>query len=423
MSLIPEEYADEIRPKVPNWWLQGFSGEFKPKGRKYDAFARGVDEPIQDEVARSEYRGQAMSYAGHIFYYQHRTAFFMLFVNGDMFRVMRWDRSGVIVSEAKDYVSDLNKTRVLLQILHGFSKLSPEQRGIDPTVKRLSPDSCGWKRMDALALPQSCDLEAKQADYNRNNPAICDFLAPFDPEALFTAEHIHRDPAAPCDHCTPSTAPPRSLVRAVFSFVRALFRESLDENYPRYQITMSTGQFLVAKPNFKAFGMIGRGTRGYVALEWSTQRFTFLKDTWRPYYEGVDAEGSILDFLNSLHVSYIPKLICHGDVLNQETETSRYSPDAQPRKTVRPPTDSPTVQGKDLRHLIHHRTVAEDVCLPSSAFENGQHLLTVVYQALQGAPPFCPHMRRHANVFHFQHTKMRLQKAKSFTATSVLGTF
>ncbi|RPD57691.1 hypothetical protein L227DRAFT_655264 [Lentinus tigrinus ALCF2SS1-6] len=124
--------------------------------------------------------------------------------------------------------------------------------------------------------------------------------------------------------------------------MRDLFRESLTGNYPRYQITVGDRKFLVAKPVFEANGMVGRGTRGYVALDWETQRFVFLKDAWRPFYDGVDKEGDVLDKLNEEGVPNVPTLITHGDVCErdgteQETETSKYSPTYTAGTTQPPP--------------------------------------------------------------------------------------
>ncbi|TFK83357.1 hypothetical protein K466DRAFT_529000, partial [Polyporus arcularius HHB13444] len=77
--------------------------------------------------------------------------------------------------------------------------------------------------------------------------------------------------------------------------------------------------------------MVSRGTRGYIALDWETQRFVFLKDAWRPFYDGVEKEGDILSKLNKEGVTNVPTLIVHGDVCErdgteQETETSKLSP-------------------------------------------------------------------------------------------------
>ncbi|TFK84675.1 hypothetical protein K466DRAFT_665016 [Polyporus arcularius HHB13444] len=113
--------------------------------------------------------------------------------------------------------------------------------------------------------------------------------------------------------------------------MRELFRQSITSDYPRYSITVGGRRFLVGKPVFEANGMISRGTRGYIALDWETQRFVFLKDAWRPFYDGVEKEGDVLSKLNKEGVTNVPTLIVHGDVCErdgteQETETSKLSP-------------------------------------------------------------------------------------------------
>ncbi|KAI0665721.1 hypothetical protein C8Q78DRAFT_940846, partial [Trametes maxima] len=57
--------------------------------------------------------------------------------------------------------------------------------------------------------------------------------------------------------------------------------------------------FLIGKPIFFSTSMFGRGTCGYIALDVKTRRFVFLKDSWRPFYVGVEPEGHYLDLLSS----------------------------------------------------------------------------------------------------------------------------
>ncbi|TFK77718.1 hypothetical protein K466DRAFT_508174, partial [Polyporus arcularius HHB13444] len=215
-----------------------------------------------------------MHYAERVFAYQHRCKVFLLLINSDRFRVMRWDRSGVAVTESVDYCQTLAGTRALLEVLHAFSRLSRAQQGFDTSAVLLMKNSCGWKRMDLLAEDDKDDLNSAEGD-------------------------------------TPPVIP-------VLSHIREMFRDSLKEGFPRYRLLVDGQEYLVAKHLFLGFGMVGRGTRGYIALEWKTQRFVFLKDCWRPGYKGVDKEGDILAKLNANGVENIPTIIRYGDVSHTE---------------------------------------------------------------------------------------------------------
>ena len=274
--------------------------------------------------------------------YQHRTRLFQLLVNGEEFRMLRWDHSGVIFTPAIDYLRSTANMELLLQMLASFTMLDNPSQGLDHTAVRLPKDSCGWKRMDVLSFHHN-DLPHDERRLPDDFTVPVGFAIPTGGSSespLLNSNDLYRDPMATLsptgDHAALSLH-----VIPVWVYVRTLFRNSLDPNYPRYQITMNGRKYLVGKPIFENPGMIGRGTRGYVALEWETQRFVFLKDAWRPYYEGVQKEGDVLLKLNEKKVPYVPTLIAHGDVCEvdgteQETETSKYAPTKEARASSQP---------------------------------------------------------------------------------------
>ena len=314
-----------IRNCRPNWAYISFLLEFKKGGTELDPFD---DTPGHDPDAiaksRRAVRGQIMSYAERVFAYQHRTAVFLLFVNGQMFRVMRWDRSGVIVTEAVNYVRTIAGTRALLEVTHALSKLDRIQQGLDSTAVRLQRSSCGWKRMNQLAEPNPHDLDHMERELADTTGVHQYFL---DPElaATFGALcpdgercKLHQDPTHDC--WSHRSAPERI---PVFTYIRDLFRKSIDRRLPRYQLTVGGRKYLVGQHIFLGFGMVGRGTRGYVALDWETQRFVFLKDSWRPFLAKVEHEGTILSKLNAQDVLNIPTVLGYGDVYDGEGRVLR----------------------------------------------------------------------------------------------------
>ncbi|KAI0765475.1 hypothetical protein C8Q74DRAFT_1056448 [Fomes fomentarius] len=381
-SYIRKEDQNQSTANVPNWALQRLSVEIK---------CREGSDPYDDTVtgtgfteSRQKVRGQVMSYAKHVFDYQHRTALFFLFVNGNRFRMMRWDRSGVIISEAEDYLRDLRKTRVLLELLYSFSQMSETDQGFDGTAEPLPGDSCGWRRMDALAHAHRSDLESTDREVPPDDPQVREFLdlnSHSNAASMFAKDLLHTNPntTTSCKHARGVPEPEHAT--PVFTEVRTFFRDSISTDFPRYVLKVGDRRFLVGKPIFCASGMVSRGTRGYVALDWGTQRFVFLKDAWRPCHDGLVPEGKTLQELNGKEVPRVPTHVCDEDVPNQETETSKYS--------VTGPyyhehcADSQEEQGSELRHLHHYRLVVEEVCLPSTEFENTWQLTKIIYNSIQ----------------------------------------
>ena len=61
---------------------------------------------------------------------------------------MRWDRSGVFVTQKMNYVED---PAPLVEMLLGFSILDEKSQGVDPTVTLVEEGSHDWKLMDEVA--------------------------------------------------------------------------------------------------------------------------------------------------------------------------------------------------------------------------------------------------------------------------------
>ena len=269
----------------PHWVDQLVAIEFNTHKSYKDPFtdttATSVDDELQQE--RMKTRSQILSYAELLFQIQHRIALLMIIVVGRTFRIVRWDRSGTIVSDAVDYYKEWEFT---CEILWRISCLSSEQLGFDPTAERLSPGSILYDRMDRAAERDESDVDHRDG-------------------------HV----IAEGDACS---NPP------VFAYIRTHFRNSLVPGWGRYRLKVTsdggnTRSFLVSKPSFCEKGMATRGTKGFVALDCATGEFVWLKDTWRSDYPGVEQEGSALQKLNHEPVPNVPTLVCHGDIPGQST--------------------------------------------------------------------------------------------------------
>ena len=198
-----------------------------------------------------------MSYAERVFAFQHRTGVFMFFVNGDWFRIMRWDRSGVIVSEAVDYVATVTGTQVLLIVLCALSRLSPEQLGLDPTAVALSEDSCGWKRMETLARQCRDDLDHREGpiDISTIHPEFRKMFGLTHPsEARGPSSHETVNCGNPCINCPHGGSHHynQRTVIPVFKYIREYFRRSLVSGFPRYRIRVRGRDYLVGQEVYLA---------------------------------------------------------------------------------------------------------------------------------------------------------------------------
>ncbi|KAI0741122.1 hypothetical protein C8Q76DRAFT_823107 [Earliella scabrosa] len=307
-------FADQAPSEAEQtkWGAIELSLDVKPESVQDDDPDDDDDTP-ESQPAADRHLGQIQSYSTLVFDKQHRTHHFTVLFFGDMARIIRWDRSGTVVTEKFNYKTD---SAILGRFLWRFSRMTPQQCGHDLTVVPVLVDSPEYKLM------------VRRRD-------------------------------------TPRTLKGTSLV--VGEDARRMFKDSLRDP-AWWRMNIGDRGFLVGAPHFIASGLAGRGTRGYVAIDLEDQDgpFVYLKDCWRVAHERIEREGDILAYLNDPttgEVTNIPMLVCHGDVEDQETQTQtvwreRYPDTECPFKTHR-----------------HYRMVVKEVGLPMSNFRNGRPLL------------------------------------------------
>ncbi len=392
----------DVSDGTPQWADQGVPVEFKYELDPFDE-KKNIN---TDAASRKGVRGQITHYAELVISIQQRLFLFMITIVGRKFRILRWDRSGVVVSAIVDYYDNWQLFCDILWRISLAHRFAPEMLGVDPSAVRLSSRDSEWKRMTTAAKPHASDVHEKERWLKDD-----ELTEPF-----------------------------------TFKYVRDAFRETLVDGYPRYKVEVPGNgndkkrYFLICRPFFQAKGIAGRGTRGYVALEYDptpskgrkarVDRFVFLKDAWRMNYDGVRPEGDILADLNKADVQHIPTLFCHGDIGDpvQETMTHQYwehkhssplsspppSPDPLPSTSAERmkrkrtdedsgssncepeglPTDEdhdPDNDGDDnfhsacpLRRHVHYRFVVEEVGKSLSAAGHERKLLSVIIDCVKG---------------------------------------
>ncbi|KAL7277947.1 hypothetical protein ACG7TL_007895 [Trametes sanguinea] len=420
----------------PDWNRIRLFVEFKRESTSLDPFDDyEPDAPEASAQSRQAVRHQITDYALVIRNCEHRTCIYGLFVIGPEFRLMRFDQSGIIVTKKKNYAQD---PRPLLSFLAWFDKLLPEQQGYDPTATLLKEGSRAYKLMDEFSKEQPSDMPYAEgsivpATYTPPQPraqaaTVESARSPYNTrqKAKAAVTTLSNDDESYLDEIEVDDEDPR-----VFKYVREKFHDSLEKGWPRYRLEVGEEKriFLVGKPLWTASWLFGRGTRGYIAIDVKKRRFAFLKDCWRPFYEGLAAEGSYLKLLNPEGAPAtgirVPVLVAHGDVAGQVTLTPQYANyqaarakheqqlaaqnDEQPSSStchsdgairsiphiasVSPENLTSEVEAEEshsqddsevvYRHFTHYRIAVKDICLPFTEITSSKQLVELLYDCVK----------------------------------------
>ena len=323
-----------------NWSSVELSIECKVHANRQDPFDDSKNDLAVVAAAREKVFGQILSYADLVFSHQHRTHHYMILFLGHYARIVRFDRSGIVVTKKLDY--SLHGLK-LSNFFARFAHLDAEGLGHDSSAIRLEHTDPLATRVKALA---DKGLE----------------------------EH-------PADH------------------VWAGFHASLDATMPWWKVKIydepskNERWAVIGKPNFQAPGLLGRGTRGYISLLLdndgnlpldddgnllcddsgnSTSNFKYLKDSWRVDYANFEKEGSILSKLNAAGVRNIPTLLFHGDIPGQATKSYDAWCDQNPKASC------------PLKPHHHYRLVVNEIGKPLTEFADGLQLVVVMYCIVVG---------------------------------------
>ena len=231
----------------------------------------GVDRPKHDFFASSDDAsfnrrrdrawGQHICYVTEVFARQYRVKFFTISMSGSRARFLRWDRSGCIVSESFD-VRD--NPEVLCEFLWRFSQTTSEVRGHDQTVVVALPqEEVLFRETLRRYVGYQLGLDGSQLDH-----AMREHYVPGHVAVAVVLEHGH-------------VAKPDTLHR-----------------------------FFVSRPVMSPLCLTGRATRGFWAVDATTHRVVFLKDTWRTG----EPEGEFIQHLQDKGVRNVPHLLYHGNV-------------------------------------------------------------------------------------------------------------
>ncbi|KZT03954.1 uncharacterized protein LAESUDRAFT_761542 [Laetiporus sulphureus 93-53] len=248
----------EVAPtnSATHWGDQALWIEFKRDGAA-DPF-KG-DRLAAKKLRRADTWAQLITFAARVFETQHRTHLYSILVCGRTAYIMRWDRSGVLVTKGFDYIAN---DELLADFLRSFARMTPTQQGYDTTAE---------------------PVELGSEDYVRMDNAV--------------------------NEC-----------KNTFDCAKDYFRASLADGAPRWRVRVEgyAEPFLIGNPHFRSWGVFGRGTKVFVAYEAMKDKFFWLKDVWRIDLDSMEKEGKIITELHEVgEEDIIPTVICQGDVSHE----------------------------------------------------------------------------------------------------------
>lgn len=245
--------------------------ELKPEHKPVDPFEdlteQGTDADLHKFLweptaeGRRKCRGQLACYARAWMSLQHRTHCFVVWIGGSCARIVRFDRTGAIVTESFNIRS---QSRLLLEFLWRMSCASRAMRGHDTTVS-------------VVADPVEIELAKEK-------------LAQWAPDPKDSQTILKLD--------IPDEG-------------------SANDSQPR--------QVLVWAPLANPQCVVGRATRGYPAWDLKDKKLVFVKDSWRVIAENISKETDILKTLKAANVSNVPKYLSGDDLPDQVTKTQDFA--------------------------------------------------------------------------------------------------
>ena len=406
-ALFRREWQPELEPEQPNWAYQSAFVQFTPEGTHDDPFdfrSLADEEGIADEEDVADNRGrirrQMQSSADNVAFYQHRTGAFSLVVGPREFRVVRWDRSGAVVSERVDYVRD---ARGLVEVLLALVVADHEGMGYDATATRVVEGSEDYALMDRVVDERY--WRGFVLPWAEGAPLPPTGTVPgFQTDAMSISDAASRPDNANIDGylvaSAEKTIAARRLLRDddfIFRYVLDYFRRSLrvarGYGFPRYKLAVGPDEFLVGAPLYYYPTNWGL-PRGYVAFHKQSGKFVFLKDYWRPGGTAT-SEGDTLRRLNEDGVGNVPTLVCHGVVDSQDhwmdpedrrTKSDDISKDTgdELRGVKRTRGDQEKDAAPQASHYVHYRIISKEVCLPLTAVTSSRQLVSVVGDCIEG---------------------------------------
>ena len=273
--------------------------------------------------------GQLIAYATALHHSQFRVFSFGVVLFGDKGRLLRWDRSGVVYTEAFKWKTQPD---TLCEFFWRLNFLSPVERGYDTTVTRVMGD----------------DDEAKAALLKLRT-----YKGWKDGEKL-----------------------------KISNLYRFVVRDDCSTD----------GQlrsYITPGAVWDTNALFGRCTFGYIAYDVAASKLVYLKDFWRTDLARIQKEGDVYRKLHEAEVPHIPTLGPAGDVPLSPDHASTFPLAVQRTKTQ----DYVKGSGRGVEWCpgrprvepyVHYRLVLETLGQPLNTFNSTRQLCDVIRDAIVG---------------------------------------
>ncbi|KAA1468596.1 hypothetical protein DENSPDRAFT_794640 [Dentipellis sp. KUC8613] len=271
------------------------------------------EDPFNDEPNSSDYpfeadtecgkdtRGQIIAYASANLELQFRTFVFSVLILGRYARLIRWDRSGAIVTKRIDYVED---PKPLIEFLWRYNLLSDAQRGHDESVKPANVDAPDYGTAKSRLRQTVGDL-----DTAKSIEVFLLKMIPLDEDDHFLAASDGR-PHLPSGGPSPSLSggqPPRPL--PLWLAAKSYYTTNLEPD----EDTRGWDYYILA-PRMSDRGPFGRVTRSLYVYDRRQYRVLHLKDTNRILSTRHAVEHEVINELGNKGVQHISTVHTAWDV-------------------------------------------------------------------------------------------------------------
>ncbi|KAI0794668.1 hypothetical protein C8Q74DRAFT_1366084 [Fomes fomentarius] len=299
-----------------------------PSPQKVEPFIRNTSQGLQALAQLGEYMCNT-------FTHQHRTFSYAIYIVKDTCRLLYFDRSGAYVTTPFNWTVTTSSLHTFLWRLAHMSKA---EMGYDTTASLASSTECDMFK----AMAEDASVQKEVQEYVKR--------ATSDSAPIYKVR-VASNPGTDIDkHPTVEG----------------------DQGTPKEE-----QEFLVGRHHFAADTLVGRCTRGYIALRLKdgkadSDSLCFLKDSWRPYVSGrARPEHVVYQLLAEHKVPHVPTLVCGGDVID--------SLDSQ----VTVVQESLVVDDMKPVPRIHYRLVTKEICVPVQEFRNFKELTSIFIDVLR----------------------------------------
>lgn len=291
-----------------------------PEERKLEGFEHQSEDAVHA-------RGQVCDYALHLFQHQERSHVWALVFLGFEARLLRFDHSGVIVSERFDVNGPL-LTEVLWRLDRSFDRGAGRDEGADTSVTSLRKED-------------SENIAAARA--------------------AFAAEQEY----------IPYPLTDETPLRKVFVW---------DDSTIKAPGDVPQKHALIAAPaHHHSHSPVGRFTMAYPAYDPESGLVCWVKEAWRLDEEGFEKESDTYANLAKLDriTPFIPEILYAGDVRDgsghiRATKTQDY-------------LDEPwAALAENVHRYVHFRIVFKTIGRPLTTFKSTRELVQVLKDALFG---------------------------------------